>query len=131
MNNLEKSIKDRLENGFKNWNGGYEGWLEWCNTLYEPDAHYNVYGQRWTLEQYKSAMGQLFQKFDMELGEFENMLIVNDWCAIRYSVFITNKDTGEKIKQQTMEFVHFKENEEPIGARVIEGWALSDTQIHA
>ena len=36
---IEQAIKDRLENGFKNWNGGYDGWLEWCNTLYEPDAH--------------------------------------------------------------------------------------------
>lgn len=31
-------------NGFKNWNSGYKSWLEWCETLYEPDAHYNVYG---------------------------------------------------------------------------------------
>ena len=128
---LEEAIKERLENGFKNWNGGYDGWLEWCNTLYEPDAHYNVYGQRWTLQEYKDAMGKLFSVFDMELGEFENMIIKEDWCAIRYSVYITNKNTGERIKQQTMEFVHFKDNPEPIGARVIEGWALSDNQIHA
>lgn len=128
---LQDAIKNRLENGFKNWNGGYDGWLEWCHTLYESDAHYNVYGQRWDLQEYKDAMGRLFEVFDMELGEFENMIIKEDWAAIRYSVIITNKKTGEKIKQQTMEFVHFKENPEPIGARVIEGWALSDKQIHA
>jgi hypothetical protein len=131
MSNLQEAIKNRLETGFKNWNGGYEGWLEWCNTLYEPDAHYNVYGQRWTLEEYKEAMGKLFQVYDMELGNFENMIINDDWCAIRYNVNVINKQTGEKIPQQTMEFVHFKENPEPVGARVIEGWALSDMQIHA
>ena len=38
----EAAIRDRLVTGFKNWNGGYEGWLEWCNTLYEEDAYYNV-----------------------------------------------------------------------------------------
>ncbi|SHK00612.1 hypothetical protein SAMN02745136_01509 [Anaerocolumna jejuensis DSM 15929] len=129
--NFEEAIKERLENGFKNWNGGYDGWLEWCNTLYEPDAHYNVYGQRWTLQEYKDAMGKLFTIFDMELGEFDNMIIKDDWCAIRYSVIITNKQTGEKIEQHTMEFVHFKDNPEPAGARVIEGWALSDKQISA
>lgn len=32
--NLEQAIRERLENGFKNWNGGYEGWLKWCETLY-------------------------------------------------------------------------------------------------
>ena len=25
---LEKAIRDRIETGFKNWNGGYDGWLE-------------------------------------------------------------------------------------------------------
>lgn len=128
--NFQDKIKDRLQNGFKNWNGGDDAWLEWCNTLYEPDAHYNVYGQHWTLQQYKDAMGKLFEVFDMELGEFYNMLVVDDWCAIRYKVITTNKKTGEKFEQMTMEFVHFKDNPDPIGARVIEGWALSDTPIH-
>ena len=126
---LEKAIKDRLENGFKNWNGGYDGWLTWCNTLYEPDAHYNVYGKRLTLEEYKGMMGQLFQHFTMELGEFLNMIIDDDWCAIRYNVIITNLQTGEKINQQTMEFVHFKDNPAPVGARVVEGWALADKPL--
>lgn len=127
--NFQDKIKDRLQNGFKNWNGGYDAWLEWCNTLYEPDAHYNVYGQRWTLQQYEEAMKKLFEVYDMELGEFYNMLVVDDWCAIRYKVHITNKKTGEKTEQMTMEFVHFKDNPDPTGARVIEGWALSDTPI--
>lgn len=129
MTELEMKIKDRLETGFKNWNGGYEGWLEWCNTLYEPDAHYNVYGQRLTLDQYKQAMGKLFQVFDMKLGKFDNMIIRDDWCAIRYQVIITNKQTNEEIVQNTMEFVHFKDNNGEIGARVVEGWALSDKPL--
>ena len=32
MTAMEIAIKDRLETGFRNWNGGYESWLEWCNT---------------------------------------------------------------------------------------------------
>ena len=27
---MEKKIRDRLFRGFNNWNGGYDGWLEWC-----------------------------------------------------------------------------------------------------
>lgn len=38
---------------------------------------------------------------------------------------------GEKSLQHTMEFVRFKENPDPVGARVIEGWALSDLTVHA
>ncbi len=55
---FEEAMKARIKKGFSEWNGGYEGWLKWCNTLYEPDSHYNVYGQHWTLQQYKDAMGQ-------------------------------------------------------------------------
>lgn len=128
--NFEEAIRDRLQNGFKNWNGGYDAWLKWCNTLYEPDAHYNVYGPKWTLQQYKDAMGKLFEVFDMELGESYNMLIVGDWAAIRYKVRITNKTTGEKINQMTMEFVNFKDNPDPIGARVIEGCRMFRSNLN-
>lgn len=112
MNNskMEDAIRNRLVNGFKNWNGGYDEWLEWCNTLYEPDAHYNVYGKRLTLQEYKDMMGQLFQHYTIELGKFENMIIKDDWCAIRYVVKIKNLHTGEEVLQHTMEFVNFKEN---------------------
>lgn len=132
-NSMESAIKDRLETGFKNWNGGYDGWLKWCDTLYEPDAHYNVPVQgpqkRLTLQEYKDMMGMLFQHFTMELGDFENMIIKDNWCAIRYTVKIKNLETNEKILQNTMEFVKFKNNPEPIGVRVVEGWALSDISI--
>lgn len=126
---FEEAIRARLTTGFSEWNQGYDAWLEWCHTLYEPDAHYNVYSDRLTLQEYKDMMGQFFSAYEIELGEFHNMLVQDDWCAIRYCVYITNKKTGEKIKQETMEFVKFKDNPEPIGARVIEGWALSDTPL--
>ena len=126
---IEKKIKDRLFNGFENWNGGYDGWLEWCNILYEPDAHYNVQGKRLTLQQYKDMMGLLFEHFTMELGQFENMIIRDNWCAIRYTVKITNLDTKEEFIQNTMEFVTFMDNPGQKGVRVVEGWALSDSPI--
>ena len=127
--NFENAIRERFEQGFKNWNNGYDAWLDWCETLYEPDAHYNVYSDRLTLQQYKDMMGQLFQAYDIELGEFHNMIVENEWGAIRYVVYIIDKRTGERIKQNTMEFVKFKENPEPIGVRVVDGWALSDKPL--
>ena len=65
----------------------------------------------------------------MIIGKFHNMIIEDDWGIIQYFMYIINKKTGEKIKQQTMEFMHFKDNHESIGARVIEGWALSDSPL--
>lgn len=130
---FQEQIKDRMENGFQNWNNGYESWLKWCDTLYEPDAHYNIqiHGPqtRLTLQEYKDNCKLFMDNFDLELGGFQNMLIVDDWCGIRYVVYVTNKKTGESFTQHTMEFVHFKDNGGDIGARVIEGWALSDLTV--
>lgn len=123
---LEGAITARFHQGFSEWNQGYDAWLTWCDTLYEPDAHYNVNGRRLTLQEYKDMMKELMSAFDIELGEFHNMLVPDDWGSIRYAVHIITKATGASIEQQTMEFVHFKANPEPVGARVIEGWALSD-----
>ena len=55
--NFEEAIKARIRSGFGQWNKGYEAWLKWCDTLYEPDAYYNVYGNRLTLQQYKGHDG--------------------------------------------------------------------------
>jgi SnoaL-like domain len=126
---FQEAIKARFLQGFSEWNKGYDAWLDWCDELYEPDAHYNVYDNRLTLQQYKDMMKELFASFDIELGEFHNIIIDGDWGAIRYTVYITNKGTGERIEQKTMEFVNFKDNPAPVGARVIEGWALSDKPL--
>jgi len=128
MTALEKAIKNRLETGFKNWNGGYQCWLEWCNTLYDDQSMYNVYGQRLTLKQYQDMMGKFFEAFDIELGQFHNMFINGNWASIRYDVHCINKKTNEKMTQQTMEFVRFKEI--PRGVVVDEGWACSTTPLH-
>ncbi len=127
--NFEEAIRARFQQGFKNWNNGYEAWLEWCNILYETDAYYNVYGKRLTLQEYKDLCGQFFSVYDIELGELDNIIVEGDWGAIRYSTYSTNKNTGEKSELKTMEFVHFKDNPEPVGARVMEGWAISDSQL--
>lgn len=42
---------------------------------------------------------------------------------------LVNLQTGEEVLQHTMEFVNFKNNPDPIGVRVIEGWALSDSPL--
>lgn len=130
---IENAIRDRLITGFKNWNGGYDGWLEWCNTLYEPDAFYNIpldgTQKRLTLQQYKEMMGKLFEHFTMELGDFDNMIIKDNWCAIRYTVKVKNLHTGDEVLQHTMEFVKFKDNGGEVGVRVVEGWALSDSPL--
>ena len=126
---LKIAWKPDLKTGTAATTNGLNGAIPFMS----PDAHYNVPcngpQKRFTLQEYKDMMGMLFQHFDMELGEFKNMIIKDDWCAIRYIVYIINKDTGERFTQNTMEFVKFKENPDPIGVRVVEGWALSDLTL--
>jgi len=130
MTAMEIAIKDRLETGFKNWNGGYESWLEWCNTLYDDQSMYNVYGKRLTLQEYKEMMGVFLAKYDIQLGKFHNMIIQDEWCAIRYDVVHIDKQTGEKTSLESMEFVKFKLLPEPLGVKVVEGWATSTSPLH-
>jgi hypothetical protein len=130
MTAIEIAIKDRLENGFRNWNGGYESWLKWCNTLYDDQSIYNVYGKRLTLQEYKDMMGDFLGKYDIQLGKFHNMIIQDEWCAIRYDVIHIDKKTGEETTLESMEFVKFKQLPEPYGVKVVEGWATSTNQIH-
>ena len=128
---IEAQIKNRLETGFANWNGGFDAWKKWCSELYLPDAYYNVYGNRLTLAQYEGMMQQLFQHYTMHLNDFQNMIIRGEWCAIRYTVTVKNIHTGEEILQNTMEFVKFAPVDGPEGVRVVEGWALSDSPLSA
>lgn len=127
--NFEEAIRARFQQGFDNWNKGYDAWLKWCDELYEPDAYYNVYGSRLTLQQYQDLCKGMFAVADIELGALDNVLVNGDWGAIRYAVYVTDKKTGKKSELKTMEFVHFKDNPQPVGARVIEGWAISDNHI--
>ena len=68
--------------------------------------------------------------YDIQLGKFHNMIIQDEWCAIRYDVVHIDKKTGEETTLESMEFVKFKQLPEPYGVKVVEGWATSTNQIH-
>ena len=119
---LQDRMRERVRDGMESMNRGYEAWLKQCAITYEPDAHYNVFGRRIPLREYQDAVRQQYSVRDIKLGEMYNMLTDNDWLAMRYSLLFTNKETGEESQEMYMEFVHFKDNPQPIGARVIEGW---------
>jgi len=127
LTEMEQAIKERLERGFKNWNGGYDCWLEWCNILYDDESIYNVHGHKLTLKGYQEMMGKLFEIQDIKLGQFHNMLIEDDWCAIRYDVITVDKKTGEELLSESFEFVRFKNT--PNGVKVDQGWATSTAPV--
>ena len=115
---LEKHIQNRLLTGFANWNRGFETWKAWGNILYTKDSIYNVHGARLTLEHYQEDMFDTLGKMKIDMGNFNNMLIVGDYCAIYYDILIRGRSGT------TMEFVQFKDygNTTNPDVRVVEGW---------
>ena len=117
-NGIEKFIQNRLLTGFENWNRGFETWKEWGNILYTPESIYNVHGARLTLAHYQEDMYDTLGKMKIDMGNFNNMLIVGEYCAIYYDILIRGRSGT------TMEFVQFKnyKTESDPDVRVVEGW---------
>lgn len=133
----DEAIADRLQTGFLNYNKGYLAWLEWCDELYDDNAHYNVYGHRMTLDEYKRLMGAMFEQFEISLGgtgdtagDIGNIITdsIKGMTAIQYDVSFRRKTETEWVAINTMEFVQFRKDNQ-FGAKVMEGWALSSAQI--
>ncbi len=120
---LEKNIQNRLLTGFANWNQGYDTWQRWGDILYTSDSLYNLYGIHMTFPEYQFSQKIGLSQVDMQLGDFLNMLICDDWTAIRYSCAQTNRRSGQRVDAIVMEFVNFKDYGFPLGTRVVEGWA--------
>jgi len=117
---IGKKIQNRLLTGFENWNRGFDAWKAWGDILYTKDSIYNVHGARLTLAEYQAAMNVTLKQVDIQMGAFHDMVICDDWCAIRYD--ITTNACGRSIPGSVMEFVHFKDYGGDLGTRVVEGW---------
>lgn len=117
---IGKSIQNRLLTGFENWNRGFDAWKAWGDILYTPDSIYNVHGARLTLAEYQAAMDITLKKVNIQMGAFHDMIICDDWTAIRYD--ITTIAGGREIPGSVMEFVNFKDYGKDLGTRVVEGW---------
>lgn len=120
---MEKNIQNRLLNGFENWNRGFDAWKAWGDILYTKDSLYNVHGVKLTLKQYQDSMNATLKASDIQMGNFNNMIICGDWTAIRYDISTTDRQTQKKSDSSVMEFVHFKDYGDKLGTRVVEGWA--------
>ncbi len=127
---FSKKIQNRMLNGFNRWNMGYDAWEHWGEVLYSKDSIYNVNGVRMTLAEYQKAMDVSLKQLDIQMGNFNNMILVDDWMAIRYDIVNTNPRTGESTPGTTMEFARFADFGE-LGVKVDEGWGGSRTDNYS
>ncbi len=77
-----------------------------------------------TLGEYQMTQNVSLKKMDIQMGSFNNMILVDDWMVIQYDIITTNPATGEAKKGTTMEFARFGDYGE-LGAKVDEGWGGS------
>lgn len=120
---MERNIQNRLLTGFENWNRGFDAWKAWGDILYTPQSLYNVHAVHLTLGEYQMAMKATLRANDIQMGDFKNMVIVDDWCAIHYEIATISRENGDVHPGSVMEFVHFKDFGPELGTRVVEGWA--------
>ncbi len=120
---MEKNIQNRLLTGFENWNRGFDAWKAWGEILYTPASLYNVHAVHLTLAEYQNAMKATLRANDIQMGDFKNMVVVDDWCAIHYEIATINRETKAVTPGSVMEFVHFADLGADLGTRVVEGWA--------
>ncbi len=118
---LSRKIQNRMLNGFNRWNMGYDAWEHWGEVLYHKDSIYNVNGVKLTLQEYQQAMDVSLKKLDIRMGDFINMVLVDDWMAIQYEIVNIDRATGKASPGTTMEFAKFGDYG-PLGAKVDEGW---------
>ncbi len=118
---LAQKIQNRMLNGFNRWNMGYEAWEHWGEVLYHNNSIYNVHGVRLTLAEYQKAMDASLKSMNIQMGNFNNMILSGDWMAIRYDTVNINRKTGAKTPGTTMEFAKFGDYG-ILGAKVDEGW---------
>ena len=127
---LNQKVQNRMLNGFNRWNMGYEAWEHWGEVLYHADSIYSVNGVRMTLTEYQAAMDASLKSMNIQMGNFNNMILVDDWMAIRYDIVNINRETGEENPGTTMEFARFGDYGE-LGAKVDEGWGGSRTDNYS
>lgn len=117
----EKGIQNRMLNGFNCWNEGFDAWKNWGSVLYDPSSIYNVNGVRMTLEEYQQSMNITLARTDIQMGDFDNMIISGNWTAIRYQTTHKDRQTGKVTPIPVTEFVRFKDFGDR-GMKVDEGW---------
>lgn|GEM_PF-4293920 len=52
-----------------------------------------------TLSEYQQSQNVALKRMDIQMGSFNNMILVDDWMAIQYDIITTNPQTGEASSQ--------------------------------
>ena len=126
---LNKKVQNRILNYFNRINMGYDGLEQWDKVLYHKDSILNVNGIKMTLKEYQNLQNDAFKKYDIKIGNFTNMILVDDFVAIQYDITTTEKERSITVYGTNMEFMRFGDYEE-LGVKVNEDFTGSRNDVY-
>ena len=110
---FSQRAKERLYEAWDAWQPDYEGWVEWSNGLYTPDALMIAMAgaEPEKFSTYQAKMKHYRDTFDMKMGVIERCVVEDGVTAHTYQMFLTPKGQDKTIVIPVTEFNHFAEVE--------------------
>lgn len=56
-------------------------------------------------------MNVTLKRVNIQVGDFQNIIICDDWAAIHFRVVFTDSESGEQRPADIMQFYHFVEED--------------------
>ena len=96
---LGREIRQVLLMDFESWNKGFKEWSEWMSRYVTEDfVCHTDFGDA-TAEQYRDAANEWFEGKHSKRVYFDNLMVRDNWAAIRYKVVSTVGEEKE-VKSQ-------------------------------
>lgn len=90
--NTKDKIKKRLIEAWGTWVPDYEGWLQWSNSLYTPDALIYAIGDiPQKFADYQASMKHQRELASMEMGPIMQIIVEGNTAALVYHMYLTPK----------------------------------------
>lgn len=109
--NLQEQIKQRLYEAWGSWQPDYEGWLNWSDDLYLPDATIMAIGDiPQKFHDYQTSMKQQRDTCIMEMGPIMQMTVEGNVASLVYEMYLTPKgmENAPTFRMMITEFNTFE-----------------------
>ena len=103
---------DIILEGFDKWNTGIDDYITWIDQGYTNNAtSYGLNREQRKIKNYKEAMKQLDETYEIKKLYFDNILIRDNWAALHYRYRRVNRADNTAYVGDRMQFLKFVEEE--------------------
>ena len=102
---------DIILEGFDKWNTDMEEYINWIDIGYTSNASsYGLEREERKMKNYKLAMAELNETYEIKKLYFDNILIRDDWAALHYRYRRVNRADNTFYVGDRMQFLKFVED---------------------